>query len=82
MLEMLNKPPWCSDVKCPVEWAETFLCLIPDCVHREDYEAAQATKDAIIQFLNKFGAEIPDDARLTLPEYKEIEIKGIIFEEK
>jgi len=54
----------------PVGWAKTFFPMIPDCVHREDYEAAQATKDAIIDFLNKLGANIPDDARLKVPDYK------------
>jgi hypothetical protein len=64
--------------KCPVDWAKTFLHLITDCVEREDYEGAAATKDAIREFLNGFGADIPEDAQLKLPEYKPVEMHGII----
>lgn len=78
MLQILNNRPWCCDVKCPVEWAMTFFPLIPECVQREDYEGAQATKDAIIEFLNGFGAEIPKDAMLNLPEYEPKTIRGIV----
>lgn len=77
--ELNHRPILLADkIKCPVEWAKTFFPLIPDCVHREDYEAAQATKDAIIEFLNGFGAEIPDDAQLRIPEYKPMDAHGII----
>jgi hypothetical protein len=62
----------------PDLYAQTFFGLIPDCVQREDYEGAQATKDAIIEFLNKFGMEIPDDAQLRLPEYKPMDAHGIL----
>lgn len=55
---------------CPIEHVKTYFPLISDCVHREDYEAAKATRDAIIDFLNKLGAEIPNDAVFILPEYK------------
>lgn len=63
---------------CPIEHVKTYFPLISDCVHREDYEAAQATKDAIINFLNKLGAEIPDSAELKIPDYKAIKIRGLI----
>lgn len=59
----------------PIGWAKSHFHLISDCVHREDFEAAQATKDAIIDFLNKLGAEIPDDAELKIPEYKPMKIR-------
>ena len=62
----------------PAGWAQSHFNLITDCVHREDYEAAQATKDAIIEFLNKLGAEIPNDAALNIPDYAPMEIHGII----
>jgi len=77
---LLNGVPFqiADKVTCPVEWAKTFFPMISDCVHREDYEGAQATKDAIIEFLNKFGLEIPEDAQLKIPEYKETEMHGIL----
>jgi hypothetical protein len=62
----------------PIGWARSHFDLISDCVHRGDYEAAQATKDAIIDFLNKLGLEIPDDAVLKLPEYNPVKIRALI----
>jgi hypothetical protein len=67
---ILNNPPFqiALDGKpCPVNWAKGFFGLITDCVEREDYEGAKATRDSIIEFFNSFGAAIPEDARLTLP---------------
>ena len=61
---VLEHPPWCYTGKCPVQWAKAFIPTMADCASREDYEAAQATKDAIIEFLNSMGAEIPADAEL------------------
>lgn len=74
----LTHVPWCAQVDCPVEWAKTFLPLITDCAHEGDYVGAQATKDAIIEFLNSFGTELPTDVLLTLPEYEELDIRGIV----
>jgi len=80
--EQLQQPSFLYTGKCPFEWAKTFLPLVKDCEHREDYEAAQATSDAIMEFLNQF---LPADQQLTkekdilkLPEYKEIIIYGHI----
>lgn len=55
-------------VTCPVEWAITFFPLITMSVQNEDWEAAQATKDAITSFLRKFGAKIPRSATLKIPD--------------
>jgi hypothetical protein len=57
--DRLNSVPWCYKLgkeseRSPIDWAITFLPLISDCVAREDYEAAKATRDAIIEFANKF----------------------------
>ncbi len=81
MEQRLKYVPMFCEIKCPVEWAKTFLPLISDCVHREDYEAAKATADAIREFLNKFLSDenkIPETTQLNLPEYVETEIRGII----
>ncbi|WP_183560626.1 hypothetical protein [Mucilaginibacter sp. SP1R1] len=70
MMATLGSVPWCSDVKCPVEWAKTKLPLVSMCVANEDYEGAQATKDAIMDFLNQFLSEsekITDQQTLKLP---------------
>ena len=76
--QQLQRPSFLYTGKCPLEWAKTFLPLVKDCEHREDYEAAQATSDAIMEFLNQF---LPADQQLNketdilkLPEYKEIVI--------
>jgi hypothetical protein len=82
MLESLSIKQWCM----PENWTlsdqiKAYLPLIVDCAHREDYEGAQATKDAIVEFLNKF---LPESERLTgfeklnLPDYEPLEIHGII----
>lgn len=79
LLKLSTRPALLADkITCPVEWAKTFFPLISDCAAREDYEAAQGTKDAIIEFLNKFGAELPKDVEFKLPEYKILEAHGII----
>lgn len=65
-------------VKCPVEWAKTFYPLLVSCVESEDFEAAKGVRDAIIEFLNGFGADIPNDAILNLPDYQKIEVRGIM----
>jgi hypothetical protein len=71
MLWRLNHVSCFSNVTCPIEWVKTFLPLLADCVHREDYEAAKATKDTIREFLNQFMEEkIAEDAMLKLPEIK------------
>lgn len=76
----LNHRPWCCTVKCPAEWAKTFLPLITHCVHAEDYEGAKAITDAIREFLNRFIKESPltENDKLILPNFKEISINGIL----
>lgn len=66
MMDRLMRPPCHYTGNNPIDWAVGFFDLISDCVAREDYEGAKATRDAIIEFLNSFGAEIPEDARLNL----------------
>lgn len=69
MLWRLNNVPWCCSIKNPIEWAETFMPLIINCIDQEDYEGAQGTKDAIIEFLNQF-IPIPEDVLLKLEKFK------------
>jgi hypothetical protein len=64
--------------KDPVAWAMTFFPLINQAVKDEDYEAAQATKDAIIDFLNRFGAKIPDSIEFKLPKYHPIKVRALV----
>lgn len=73
-------PTWYlkGEKPCPIEHVKTYFPLISDCVHRGDYEATQAIKDAIIDFLNKLGAEIPDDAVLKIPEYKPMKFSAFV----
>lgn len=44
-------------IDSPFEWAETFLPLLNYYISVEDYEAAQAMKDAIMKFINQFLIE-------------------------
>jgi hypothetical protein len=75
----LNNRPWCVNTDCPVEWAKTFLPVISDCIHGEDYEAAQAASDAIREFLNQFLDEpIKENAQLKLPDFKPLVVQGIV----
>ncbi|MBB6126955.1 hypothetical protein [Mucilaginibacter lappiensis] len=70
MIATLSSVPWCSNVKCPFEWAKSKLPLITMSIEKEDYEAAQATKDAIKNFLNRFlddENKITNEATLKLP---------------
>ena len=63
------------------EWVKTFLPLISQCIHDEDYEGAKGTSDAIRDFVNSYlpkEHQIPKDKELRLPEYKQVKIKGII----
>lgn len=50
------------------DWIKSWAQRIPDCLKDEDYEAAQAIKDSIRDFLNKHVDEpIPKDALLKIP---------------
>jgi len=66
MLWVLGHPSCFITHNDPVRWARAFTPMIADNVAREDYEAAQAIKDAIIEFLNGFGAELSKDTILNL----------------
>lgn len=65
MLDRLTHRPWCYEGS-PVDWAVGLFPLIQQSIDDEDYEAAQATKDAIIEFFNSMGADVPNDAKLIL----------------
>lgn len=67
--------------------ATIYDCLVPTlnmvsfCVQKEDYEGAQATKDAIMEFLNQFLSEedrIKVSDTFKLPDYKHEDIRGIV----
>ncbi|MCF0059918.1 hypothetical protein MUK70_11765 [Dyadobacter chenwenxiniae] len=62
----------------PVEWAETFLFHISHCIEEEDYEGAKAVTDSIKEFLDKYTDVKVEDLLLKVPEYKRLEIVGII----
>lgn len=61
MMSTLSSIPFQCVCKCPFEWAKIRLPLVSMCVSNEDYEGAQATKDAIKDFLNRF---LPDDGQI------------------
>ena len=64
-----------------ITWIKSFFPLISSCVSCEDFEGAKATTDAIRDFLNEYlpeGEKLPEDVQFKLPEFKAIEIKGII----
>lgn len=61
-----------------LDWAKSYIGLIPGCIHRGDYEGAQATRDAVIEFLNGFGLDIPENAVLNLPEYQPKQIYALL----
>lgn len=63
MSERLSTRPWCYEGN-RVDWIAGFFDMVRDCAQREDYEGAQAAKDAIIEAFNDIGAEVPMDARL------------------
>lgn len=43
---------------------------MPDLIEREDFEAAQAVKDAVIEFVNSFSDDkIDKDILLKIPDY-------------
>ena len=56
-LYQLQHKDFRTTINCPFEWAETFLPLLNYCISVEDYEGAQAMKDAIMDFLNDFLIE-------------------------
>ena len=64
---------WCQEVT-PDSFQQHilgFLPLIADCVAREDYEAAKATRDALCEYLNEqCGMNIGADELLALPELR------------
>lgn len=80
-LRTLNHRPWCCTTDCPVEWAKVFFPQISKAIHDEEYELAQALKDAVRIFLNQFldkPNKIKKSATLKLPEYVETKVYGIV----
>jgi hypothetical protein len=62
--------PWCYDGDFST-WLTVWTSMIQHCIHDEDYEGAQATKDAITEFLNKHLPEVDHihrDAIIRLPD--------------
>ena len=59
MLDVVSRRPWCLEETDAVRWCVGFFPLIKMAVEEEQYEVAQAFKDAMIEFLNGLGAEIP-----------------------
>jgi len=42
-----------TSLKEPVWQGSIFISMLPELIHREDYEGAQATKDAIVKWYNE-----------------------------
>ena len=57
---------------------QTLLPVVSSAVDGEDFEAAQAMKDCIKDFLNSKGANITDEDVLKLPPVCTEKIQGII----
>ena len=52
MDHIVSHRPWCCDSPLD-EWLKTWVSFVKEHVDKGDYEAAQATKDAIIDFTAK-----------------------------
>ena len=50
--------PWCSRTTTAEEHAQMYEKLMMDCVEAEDYEAAQAVKHSISDFLDKYKGTV------------------------
>jgi len=68
-LWMLNNPSVFVRTDCKAEWAITFLPVLVECVESEDYEGAQAMKDAIKEFI---GLPADEEILLALPSWKDV----------
>ena len=65
----------------PIEWCKTFLPLIANSIHDEDFESAKAVSDSIRDFLNKFLGEdekILPTTKFKIPDFQQVEIKGVV----
>lgn len=62
----LEKPVWNGDI---------FISMLPDIIHREDWEGAQATKDALIKWYNEHlppgESPLTEEALIRIPAYQE-----------
>lgn len=54
------------------DWIKGMLPLISQSIHSEDYEAAQACRDALKEYLKSIDPtiEIPEDALIKIPDHK------------
>lgn len=70
-LHILSHKPWCNKDLDIIVHIKGIIGLIPEMIEREDYEGAQAVKDAIMDFVNSFSDEkITKEALLIIPELK------------
>lgn len=67
--ELISSRPWCVDCDYG-EWVNSFLPLYRDTIIDENYEAAQAFKDAVRDVTNKLAGKevIKSDDIFVLPD--------------
>ena len=66
---MVSHRPWCCDCSFD-EWLKTWIQFVKDHADKGDYEAAQATKDAIVDYAAKvLGKTLSRDTMLIFDTY-------------
>jgi hypothetical protein len=66
----LRHRPWCGDWDI-IAHIQMVIGLMPDLIEQEDFEAAQAVKDSVIEFVNSFSDDkIDKNVLLKIPAYK------------
>lgn len=84
MLDRLQSRPFqlAEKIQNPVDWVKVFLPMIVQAEKDEDFEAAQAVKDAMIEFLNQFIKDPKDkltkEFTFKLPDFERVRMAGII----
>jgi hypothetical protein len=69
--DRLRHRPWCMNDTTIMDHILMIIGLIPGCLERQDFEAAQAVKDSIIEFINTFpGEKIDRSILLRIPPFK------------
>lgn len=54
------------------------LRILAEMIRSENFEAAQAIRDAMIEFFREIKVEIPDDPLLNIPSIETVPPRGII----
>lgn len=80
-LHWLSHRPWCPEYTgTPMTHIEFVVGYIADAVKEQDFEMAQALKDAVMEFVNEHWDEkLTKEMTLKIPEWKERDpVRGII----